>query len=215
MKSTVHTCHNQHLGENKPLRCTCRKKISLAEATKQVEKGFAQWIIKSQTTTTTKEICLICSNGETKKSCQNCKKSGLVEVSHQVKSFGTDIVLVTAGTADEKGNLVYKPVLALKTPRVATIEAPHIIRAYVYNVIEEQERVEIYGLLTLQARIEMGIGVEPPDDPKTGTGRNCDYGRSPFARISDERTSLGIGKIGARISEGYKQINSDAKDGEE
>ena len=215
MKSTVHTCHNQHLGEQKPKKCTCRKKISLAEATKQVEKGFAQWILKGQTTTTTTEICPICSNGDTKKTCQNCKKTGEVEVSHQVKSFGTDIVLVTAGTANDDGDLVYKPVLALKTPRVATVEAPHIVRAYVNNVIEEQERIEIYGLLTLQARVDMHIGVEPPDDPKTGTGRNCDYGRSPFARISDERTSLGLGKIGARIVEGYKQINSDGKDGEE
>jgi hypothetical protein len=117
---------------------------------------------------------------------------------------GTDIVLVTAGSPDDKGVLVYRPVKAKQTPRVATIEEEHIYRAYVDNVAEEQARIEEYGLQILQARIEMGIGVEPADDPKTGTGRNCDYGRSPFARISDERTSLGLGKMGERVIESEK-----------
>jgi hypothetical protein len=205
VKSTVHACYNQHLNESKPRRCRCREKVSLAEATCQVEKGFAQWVILSQTLTTVKEICPICVNEGLKKGCQNCKGTGEVERSHPYNVLGTDIVLVTAGTADNDGWVVYKPVKALKTPRVATIERAHIERAYADGDKEEQARIEVYGLMTLEARIEMGITAEPVDDPRTGTGRNCDYGRSPFARIADERTS--IGGVGKRIGEGFRVMD--------
>lgn len=215
MKVLEHSCFSQNLNEKKPLKCTCRKRISLADATKKVERGFAEWLILSITFVTGLETCPICQNGDTKKSCQHCKGLGEIEKTYPIKKHGNDIVLTTTGSADDKGFLVFKPVLSKQTPRVATIEEEHIYRAFCSNNADEQARIEEYGLMILQSRIDMGIGVEPPDDPKTGTGRNRDYGRSPFARISDERTSLGIGKIGARITEGYKQINSDAKDGEE
>jgi hypothetical protein len=126
-------------------------------------------------------------------------------------TLSTDIVLVTAGSLDSDGVPVYKPVKALKTPRVATIERSHIEKAYLDGNKEEQERIEAYGLMTLQARIEMGIKPEPEDDPKTGTGRNYDRGRSPFARIADERTN--IGGVGKRIGEGFRVMdeNQDEK----
>jgi hypothetical protein len=180
-----------------------------------VEKGFAQWLILGQTTVTGKEICSICLDDKIKKGCQHCRGTGQVEKSYPINTYGSDIVLVTTGSLDDDEQMVYKPILAQKTPRVATIEKAHIERAYVQNDKDEQERIEFYGLMTLESRIEMGIGVEPSDDPETGTGRKYDTGRSPFARISDERTSLGLGKIGARIVEGYKTINTDGKDGEE
>lgn len=179
--------------------------MSLAEATEMVAKGFAQWIILSQTVITGKEICPICLNEAVRKNCQNCKGLGEIEKSYPTNTYGSDIVLVTTGSEDDDGKMVYRPVTAKQTPRVATIERPHIERAYVQNDKDEQERIEAYGLMTLEARIEMGIGIEPPDDLTTGTGRRYDTGRSPFARISDERTTLGVGKIGLRITEGYKQ----------
>jgi hypothetical protein len=203
--SLVHVCFNQHLSEKKPKRCNCRKRISLTEATQQVEKGFAQWLILNEYTTIGSEICPICQNGDTKKNCQHCKTTGEVEKAYPVRVLGTDIVEVTAGCLDEENRIVYRSVKAKKTPRVATIEKAHIYRAFVDLDKEEQERIEAYGLMILESRIEMGIGVEPPNDLKNGTGRLYDYGRSPFARIADERTSLGAGKVGARICEGYVQ----------
>jgi hypothetical protein len=204
MKSTVeHVCFSQHLNEKKPRKCTCRKRLTLAQATAKVKDGFAEWIILSTTTTTGKEPCPICAGGPTKKSCQNCDKTGEVEIAYITYKYGNDIVLVTAGTP-ENGKVTYRSVKSKKTPRVATIEKSHIERAYVSGNKDEQERIEAYGLMTLQARVEMGIGIEPADNPKTGEGRHCDYGRSPFARISDERTS--IGTVGLRITEGYKTI---------
>lgn len=199
--SIEHTCFSQHLNENKPKRCSCRKRITQAEATRLVERGFADWIILSYTDTVIKEICHICFNSDLKKSCQECKSLGEIEKSIKIKNYGTDIVLVTIGSPDERGNLLYKPVLAKKTPRVATIEPAHIERAYIEGIKEEQERIEEYGLMTLLSRIEMKIGTEPLDDPKIGTGRTYDRGRSPFARIADERTS--IGSIGSRITAGF------------
>ena len=180
--------------------------ITIADATEQVERGFAEWLITSSYTSPLKLVCHICQNTEAKKSCQNCGRTGEVEKEIRVNIFGTDIVLVAAGSITADGSLTFRSVLSKKTPRVATIEKAHIIRAYVNGNKDEQERIEAYGLMTLETRIAMPIGVEPPDDPSTGTGRNCDWGRSPFAKISDERTSLGLGRIGGRIDEGYKQL---------
>jgi hypothetical protein len=45
-------------------------------------------------------------------------------------------------------------------------------------------RIEEYGMLILDARAFIGknripaIGIEPADNPKTGEGRNYDYGRT-------------------------------------
>ena len=106
----------------------------------------------------------------------------------------------------------YRPTLAMKTPRVATIEASHILRAYVSDeaiaMVEiaerngkkiqkfnndqtspqaakaTRDRIEEYGRLILDARFFVGpnrisaIMTEPEDDPKTGTGRRYDYGRT-------------------------------------
>lgn len=211
MKSVEHACYSPHLGEQKPRRCRCRKRISLLDATKMVEKGFAQWVILSRNLIKTIEICPICQNDALKKGCQNCKGTGEVERVYPNDILGTDIVLVTAGSPDSEGKTVYRPVKSLKTPRVATIERSHIEKAYLDGNKEEQDRIEAYGLMTLEARIEMGIKPEPADDPKTGTGRSFDRGRSPFARIADERTS--IGGVGKRIGEGFRIADEDALKG--
>jgi hypothetical protein len=199
-----HSCFAQHLNEKKPKKCRCRKRITLAEATTAVEKGFAQWLVISSTIALSKEICSLCLGGPFKKSCQHCKGLGEIYVPYEIKISSNDVVLVTTGSTNDSGGLVYRSVKAKKTPRVATIEKAHIERAYVDGVKEEQERIEAYGLMTLESRIEMGIGVEPLDDLATGIGRIYDRGRSPFARISDERTR---GGIGSRIRTGFNSMD--------
>jgi hypothetical protein len=218
--SRVHVCYSQHLNEKGPKKkCRCREKISLTEATQRVRDGFAQWIILGKTIVEGKGICPICENGSLKKGCQSCKGSGEVTTYHEIKTESNNIVAVTSATPEPGRAPVYRPVLALKTPRVATIEKAHIHRAYLGTVAhpngdpEEQARIDAYGLSILETRIEMGIGVEPPDDPKTATGRKYDWGRASFASVPDSRTSLGTGKIGARIAEGFKMI--EGEDGKE
>jgi hypothetical protein len=201
----VHACFAQNLNETKPEKCRCRQRLSLAEATREVQNGFAEWLILTRKTVTQKEICPICLNGDAKKSCQHCTKTGEIDVTHFINTYSQDIVLVTTGSENESGATTYRHVLALKTPRVATIEKAHIERAYVHNNAEEQERIEAYGLQTLQTRIDAGIGDEPSDDAKTWLGRNFDQGRSPYARVSDERS--GAKSYGNRLSEGFKNMN--------
>jgi hypothetical protein len=202
--STIHTCHNQHLNEEMPEHCRCRKRIALAEAAEMVASGFAQWLIISQVILTGKEICPVCLDDDFRKNCLNCKRTGEVEKSYPVNTYSNDIVLVAVGT-EHDGKIIYKSVLAKQTPRVATIEKAHIERAYVQNDAAEQARIEAYGLMTLKARIEMGINPEPDDNPEEWDGRNFDRGRSPYARISDERTNSR--SVGSRISEGFKTMD--------
>lgn len=73
-----------------------------------------------------------------------------------------------------------------QTPRGATIEKAHIERAYVYEDLEEQLRIEWYGFLTLMSRVSVG--------PKfvalqfeSQWGREHDYGRPILYFPQDNR----------------------------
>ena len=203
--SLVHACFSQNLNEQKPKKCHCRQRMSLSEATEEVSRGSAEWLILTSKTHTDRQICPICLNAETKKTCQNCAQTGEIDEIHLVNAYSSDIVLVSVGSLNASGTTTYRHALALKTPRVATIEKAHIERAYVYNNQEEQERIEAYGMDTLQTRIDMGITDEPEGDAKTWTGRIFDYGRSPYARISDERSNAK--GYGSRLTRAAKIMN--------
>jgi hypothetical protein len=148
-----------------------------------VKNGEARWIVLGRTQGEIDAVCPLCSADPEVKNCANCRGSGKVRVTDIVEEYGEDIVLVSRAAVDKKERK-YRPALAMKTPRVATIEEEHIELAYVYGVKEAQERIEEYGRLILDARMYIGkdripvIKVEPPDDPETGTGRRYDYGRT-------------------------------------
>lgn len=99
----VHYCFNQHLGEQKPENCLCRKEITYAEAETLVNRGQADWLILSRTPVPVAEIgtfntergrynpplssldredfvkaCPVCSrkNDAKKKICTNCHGRG-------------------------------------------------------------------------------------------------------------------------------------------
>jgi hypothetical protein len=98
---------------------------------------------------------------------------------------------------DDNGREIYSPVNAKQTPRSATIEEEHIIRAYVYENLEDQERIEIYGLSSVLNKVIspkkdfIPLRFEPEDNAAEGTGRNYDWGRAVFASQTDERTAGG------------------------
>lgn len=80
----------------------------------------------------------------------------------------------------------------LRTPRGATLEKAHIERAYLFGGnAEERTRIEIYGLLTLLARVSVGKKYVALKTEPEG-GRENDWGR-PILIFSDERTQGGIG----------------------
>jgi hypothetical protein len=116
------------------------------------------------------------------KKCAGCSGTGKKTVYQAVEEYGNDIVYGSAKPADKKEKK-YKPTLAAKTPRVATVEAKHIYRAYVDNLKYAKDRIEEYGRLSRGVINSLIVGYEPEDNPRTGEGRKYDYGRSMFTDI--------------------------------
>jgi RecJ-like exonuclease len=186
--SKVHSCHGQEavvLEEQEPPapKCSCRLIITITEATALVRRGEAKWIVKSRVRGFREIACSLCKGDPEVKNCAKCHGTGKQGESFVEDTPGTDIVYTSSDPVDEKERKKRKW-LAPKTPRVATIEEEHIQLAYVEDNKEAAERIEEYGRLILDARMFIGpnripaIGVEPKDNPKTGEGRNCDYGRT-------------------------------------
>lgn len=75
-----------------------------------------------------------------------------------------------------------------RTPRGATIEKAHMERAYLFGGdLEERYRIEMYGFLTLMARISVGKTFVPFGTEPAG-GREKDYGRPVLYIPGDDRT---------------------------
>ena len=192
--SRVHYCIGQEMvalgkdGNEPPApKCKCRKFISIAAATEMVRRNEARWTVLAREYELVEQPCPLCLGDPEIKNCAACSGTGKETTYQAIETYGNDIVYSSEKTKDKKDRR-YKPTLAMKTPRVATIESEHIERAYVDEVKEAQERIEEYGRLILDARTYVGkdrvpcIGVEPADNPLTGEGRNCDYGRAPYCQ---------------------------------
>jgi hypothetical protein len=78
-----------------------------------------------------------------------------------------------------------------RTPRGATIDAKHIARAYVSKNLEEQVRIDAYGLITLleRAKLVREVPWREFDDQKK---RSVDIPVLQF--IEDCRTPGGVGE---------------------
>jgi hypothetical protein len=186
--SKIHSCHGQEavvLQEQEPPaeKCKCRHKIELSKATLLVKQGEAKWVVKQRVRGVREIACTLCNGDKEVVNCARCRGKGKMEETFVEDIPGTDIVYTSADPVDEEERKKRKW-LAPKTPRVATIESEHIERAYVYENKDAQERIEEYGMLVLDARTYVGknrvmvIGVEPENNPKTGEGRDYDYGRA-------------------------------------
>lgn len=181
--SRVHHCINQIKvaeGTLEPpvlTKCRCRKRVTLTEATRMVKNGEASWLVKTREYGTELAICDLCNGGEDVYNCAQCGGTGTQLIESISEDYGNDIVLVSRPPAD-KTEKKRSSALAAKTPRTATIEANHINLAYCLGNKAAQERIEEYGELNRKFLSSLIVGFEPADDPKTGTGRNFDYGRS-------------------------------------
>jgi hypothetical protein len=187
-KSRLHHCVGQEMVaqgiEEPPARkCRCRKYVSITAATKMVKNGEARWVVIKRSQEIVEEICKLCQADPEVKNCANCGGKGKRPAISVIEEYNNDIVLVSRASVDKKEKK-YRPALAMKTPRVPTIESEHILRAYVLGIKESAERIEEYGRLVQDALMFVGkdrhpmIKPEPPDDPKTGTGRKYDWGRA-------------------------------------
>ncbi len=186
--SRVHHCISQEmvaqgLEEPPAKKCTCRKFISYKKADEMVKRGEARWTVTGRERGTREVVCSLCGGNPEIKNCASCRGTGKHTVAAVWDTYNYDIVRVSQASADLKEKK-YRPALAMKTPRVATIESEHIERAYVEGVPEAASRIEEYGMLILDARAFIGpnripaIKNEPEDNPKTGEGRGYDWGRA-------------------------------------
>ena len=144
-KSWVHHCDKQiemavetHRLEPPVGSCTCRKYVSLKEATNSVAIGEASWVVTKRTLVTI-DICSMCGGDPEVKNCSNCRGTGLEEINGVIEHYGTDIVLVSRPMLNEKDrkskiirlkNNTPRKHPAIQTPRTPTIEAAHIVAAY-------------------------------------------------------------------------------------
>lgn len=185
-KIKVHTCIKQEkvvyglLEPDQAGKCPCRERVTLRKATQMVKDGEADWTVKSRTRGERMEECTLCG-GAGDKTCAKCKGVGKTLEAYVEDIPADDIIRISReAIADKKRSFALKN----KTPRVATIEAEHIERAYVEGNRDAQLRIEEYGMLILDARTYQGpgrvlmIGIEPSNDQEKGTGRDYDYGRT-------------------------------------
>jgi len=201
-KVLEHTCFQKEHPLS-PVKCRCRKYISIDKAKELVAQG-AQFVIARYSEIATEEPCVICEGKENLvKNCSFCGKTGKITVKKVVPVYGEDIIL-TVG--ERKERLVNSA--AKRTPRVATIESKHILRALGIVGLGSgaaRKRWDEYELITLKERIRLlsphksveefeaawllweqdttkpfpiAYREEPADDAKTGSGRRYDYGRS-------------------------------------
>lgn len=186
--SKIHYCKSQEyvaqrIDDPPAAKCRCKKYIGSDKAKKMVDEGAAKFIVLSRSQAPVDVPCPLCQADSEVKNCANCRGTGKVSINNISEVVGDDIVLVSRHAIDKKERK-YRPALAMKTPRVATIESEHIELAYVDNVKEAQERIEEYGRLILDARMFVGkdripcIVAEPKDDKKAFTGPTYDYGRA-------------------------------------
>jgi hypothetical protein len=188
MKSKIHHCVQQELVvqglKEPPARtCRCKEMTDLAQATKMVSAGEAAWVVTKRTRGVTTVPCELCDGDKDIKNCASCHGTGTEEKAAVWDTYNNEIVCVSRPSVDPNEKKRRSGV-ALKTPRVATIEFKHIVRAYLDEVKEARERIEEYGRLILDARVYVGkdripaIGVEPKDNKKTHEGRTYDFGRT-------------------------------------
>lgn len=204
--SRVHHCVGQEdiaIGFANPpaKRCRCREFISNVEAQDLVNRNAASWIIIERVRGIREETCGLCHGDKDVKNCAMCRGKGAVlnVVEEDIKSY--DIVLISSKPKDAKEKK-YRYALALKTPRVATIEEEHIIRAYVDGNKEAQMRIEEYRNLE-RARLDDLIVLVPADkfdkDERESYGRPIEtFGanrqtQKAYTQIAKSRTKADYG----------------------
>jgi hypothetical protein len=145
----IHHCVGQELviqglAEPPAKKCKCRERISLARATVLVDRGEAAWVVESRIYELGFIMCDLCRGDKTFKNCPNCQNTGKVERVLPWPKFNNEVVRISRRPIDPNERKQSSG-LAIKTPRVATIEEEHIYRTYVEGKRSAQLRIEEYG----------------------------------------------------------------------
>jgi hypothetical protein len=161
--SKVHHCISQEMvvkGQEEPpaKKCICRKVIPYHEADAMVKRDAAAWIVVGRERGTHKVLCPLCRGDKEVKNCAQCGGEGTILRAVEWNTYGEDIVFVSS-VSEDKEETKYRPTLAMKTPRVPTIESEHIEYAYVLENKDAATRIEEYGSLIQWALQEYGAAM--------------------------------------------------------
>lgn len=200
MKILVHHCIVQEtivyglMEPSSDIKCRCSKKISLKRATQLVKNGEASWVTAKRVRGEREQTCRLCEGNKEVKNCALCHGKGFTVEAYAEDTPGNDILLISRNPADSKDKKSY--FLKPKTPRTPTIEKSHIERAIDFEDVKE--RIEDYGWMIQLVLHQLGAEIryrrqpgatsktldgfeghlEPANNPKTGEGRDYDYGRA-------------------------------------
>ena len=204
----VHTCPGQikiaeGMAEPPARKCRCRKYISTEEANRMCENGEASWIIVRRTQKEVELPCHSCKGDPEVKNCANCRGTGRETKLIRIPTSGDDIVLVSR-LPEDKREKKRSSSLAMKTPRVATIEKMHILKAYVSDTARDivsmaQNNDLIAGDWDVTESSELKYSRErtSPKEAEASRDRIEKYG----LMILDARTYVGKDRIPAIKSE--------------
>lgn len=128
--------------------CKCKKMVDYIYANELVKRGEASWAVTGVKAVDVEVDCPTCAKKtEAEKKtlvvCGDCKGKGKITASREILGYNNDIVLLSSVSVDPK-NKKYRWNTRSKTPRVATIEAKHIDRAYVDKLAYAVQRIEEY-----------------------------------------------------------------------
>jgi hypothetical protein len=144
----------QQLEEPPAKKCTCREIIPYSKSKEMVKNREARNCVVKRERGKHSVTCTMCGGDPEVKNCAKCAGLGAIDEPVIWDTYTDHIVLVSQGAADPKEKK-YRPALALKTPRVATIESKHIIRAYADDNLDAADRIEEYGMLILKEQLRM------------------------------------------------------------
>lgn len=144
--------------------CRCKKQIDYAKANELVKTGQASWVIIAKTPFDIEVECPMCAGltDVEKKTCSQCRGKGKVTESREIPKYNEDVVLLSSVSVDPK-NKKYRWNTRSKTPRVATIEAKHIKRAYVDNLKYAAQRIEEYRTMIQESLGDFGAELRTTD----------------------------------------------------
>ena len=159
-------------GESAPPapKCRCKKMVDWSYANELIKTNQAKWVVIKRTPVEVVEDCSLCEamTDAEKKSCALCEGSGkvkgLIDMGPLAETYNDDIVLMSQMSVDVK-NKKYRRNTRAKTPRVATIEKKHIIRAFVDDLKYAVERIKEYEAMIQEELGEFGAELR---DSKTG-----------------------------------------------
>ena len=163
-------------GESAPPapKCRCKKMVDWSYANELIKTNQAKWVVIKRTPVEVIEDCSLCEamTDAEKKSCALCsgsgKVKGLIDMGPLAETYNDDIVLMSQISVDVK-NKKYRRNTRAKTPRVATIEKKHIIRAFVDDLKYAVERIKEYEAMIQEDLVEFGAELrEGMKDGKKG-----------------------------------------------